>query len=101
MIGSRAAPARKRASLLLDLAPHGGYLAKGIAAFAGGLLLHRFTLTDRIERRFVFCGPVPSTYVLPGVTRHGALWCADFPQASFARVHPANLILLNTLILYD
>jgi len=35
----------KRASLLLDLAPHGGCLAGDIAAPAGGLLHHPFTLT--------------------------------------------------------
>jgi hypothetical protein len=30
---------------LLDLAPGGGYLAVDIAAYAGGLLHHLFTLT--------------------------------------------------------
>jgi hypothetical protein len=30
---------------LLDLAPRGGYLAASIAAYAGGLLHHLFTLT--------------------------------------------------------
>jgi hypothetical protein len=31
---------------LLDLAPSGGYLAADIAAYAGGLLHHHFTLTS-------------------------------------------------------
>jgi len=33
--------------LLLDLAPGGGYLAADIAAHAGGLLHHLFTLTPQ------------------------------------------------------
>ena len=45
MVGSRAAPASEEASLLLDLAPHGGCLAGDIADPAGGLLHRRFTLT--------------------------------------------------------
>jgi hypothetical protein len=45
MIGKKALPASLEASLLLDLAPHGGCLAGDIAAPAGGLLHHRFTLT--------------------------------------------------------
>ncbi len=35
------------ASLLLDLAPHGGCLARRITAPAGGLLHHLFTLTPK------------------------------------------------------
>jgi len=42
-------------------------------------------------KRFAFCGPVPNVCTLPGVTRHAALWCADFPRVKFTRVHPANL----------
>jgi len=45
------------------------------------------------EERFAFCGPVPNVYTLPGVTRHAALWCADFPRTQSARVHPADLVL--------
>src|SRR5512135_2261439 len=67
--------------LLLDLAPCGGYLAADITACAGGLLHHLFTLTFHPE---VECGlflwPYPSGCPVPGVTRHIALWSADFPQ---------------------
>jgi len=45
MIGRRAFPASIEASLLLDLAPHGGCLAGSITASAGGLLHHPFNLT--------------------------------------------------------
>ena len=38
-------PRSPKASTLLDLAPGGVCLAGDIAAAAGGLLLHRFTLT--------------------------------------------------------
>ena len=49
-----------------DLAPGGVYLAAAVARDAGGLLHHRFTLTDRDEhyRRSVFCGTFPR--VTPG-----------------------------------
>ena len=44
---------------LLGLAPGGVYLANYIAAIAGGLLHHRFTLTGPVNkltfRRFAFC----------------------------------------------
>jgi hypothetical protein len=66
---------------LLDLAPGGGYLAVDIAAYAGGLLHHHFTLTFH---RQVECGmflwPIPSGCPVPGITRHLALWSADFPR---------------------
>jgi hypothetical protein len=49
----------------LDLAPGGVYLAAWVTPGAGGLLHHRFTLTeDRGPRRSVFCGTVPR--VTPG-----------------------------------
>ncbi len=49
----------------LDLAPGGVYLAAQVTLGTGGLLHHRFTLTeDRGPRRFVFCGTVPR--VTPG-----------------------------------
>jgi len=92
MVGKEALPASKKASLLLDLAPHGGCLARSITASAGGLLHHRFTLTLPEEERFAFCGPVPNVYTFPGVTRHAARWCADFPRVDLTRVHPANLV---------
>ena len=45
--------------------------------------------------RFVFCGPVPNVYTLPGVTRHVALWCADFPRVPCSRVHPVDLVIFD------
>jgi hypothetical protein len=49
----------------LDLAPSGVYLAAPVTRNAGGLLHHRFTLTDPLPgRRFAFCGTVPR--VTPG-----------------------------------
>ena|SRR3990172_9453406 len=42
-------------SPLLGLAPGGGYLAVRIAANAGGLLRHLFTITTRVA--VCFCGP--------------------------------------------
>jgi hypothetical protein len=66
---------------LLDLAPGEGYLAVDIAAHAGGLLHHLFTLTSHPK---VGCGlflwPDPAGYPVPGITRHLALWSADFPR---------------------
>lgn len=57
-------------SLLLGLAPDGGYLAAVVAYCAGGLLHHLFTLTSvrrgqrraarSHQRRYAFCGTVPS-----------------------------------------
>ena len=46
-----------RASLLLDLAPHGGCLSGYITAPAGGLLHHLFTLTLLIRRAVCFLWP--------------------------------------------
>jgi hypothetical protein len=66
---------------LLDLAPRGGYLAAIITARAGGLLHRLFTLTFH---PWVECGlflwPYPSGCPVPGISRHIALWSADFPQ---------------------
>ena len=45
MVGKGAFPAAEAASLLLDLAPHGGYRSGRITAAAGGLLHHLVTLT--------------------------------------------------------
>ncbi len=53
-------PRRSTGVLPLDLAPGGVYLAAQVALGTGGLLHHRFTLTeDRGPRRFAFCGTVP------------------------------------------
>ena len=48
-------------SPLLGLAPGGGYLAIRIAADAGGLLRHLFTITQYFLRCWAvcFCGPNP------------------------------------------
>lgn len=60
----RYEPHRGQASLtfpLFDLASSGVYLAKPVTRLAGGLLLHRFTLTRQsLVGRFTFCGTVPS-----------------------------------------
>src|SRR5688572_31887612 len=49
----------------LDLAPGGVYRAAPVTRNAGGLLHHRFTLTEvRRPRRSVLCGTVPR--VTPG-----------------------------------
>ena len=64
---------------LLGLAPGEGCLATGIAADPGGLLHHLFTLTP--IGAVIFCGPVRGS-PRPGVTRHPAIWSADFPPPS-------------------
>ncbi len=66
---------------LLDLAPGGVCPAGSIAATAGGLLHHRFTLTSQITP----AGNTPlcctcRQFTRPAVSRHRALWSADFPQ---------------------
>ena len=33
-----------------------------------------------------FCGPLPMDYSTPGVTRHLAIWSADFPQPGSCRI---------------
>ncbi len=99
-------------SPLLDLAPCGGCLAAGITACVGGLLHHLFTLTTSFTPLPNLqdlgevgggCGlslwPYPSGCLhkypaggpVPGVTRHIALWSADFPQwhVATAVIQPA------------
>ena len=57
---------RATTSLLLDLAPRGGYLAAPITKRVGALLPHLFTLTHaRRTGNLFLCGPYPS------VTRPG------------------------------
>ena len=53
-------------SPLLGLAPGGGYLAVRIAANAGGLLRHLFTITTRVA--VCFCGPFPAGSRLSAVS---------------------------------
>jgi hypothetical protein len=77
---------RRAASMsLLGLAPGGGYLASGITAAAGGLLHHLFTVTEKFGGLFLW--PYPANYFAPGVTRHHALWSADFPRPRRAARH--------------
>ena len=59
------------ASSLLGLAPGGGYLAICIAANAGGLLHHLFTITPYLLRgdgAVCFCGPYPAGSRLSAVS---------------------------------
>jgi hypothetical protein len=67
---------------LLGLAPNGGCLAAPIAGCAGGLLHHLFILTGtpRGYSSGLFLWPDPAGFPAPGVTRHPALWSADFPR---------------------
>lgn len=69
-------------SLLLGLAPDGGYLAAVVAYCAGGLLHHLFTLALTSGMSL---WPAPKAYAFPGVTWHPALWCTDFPHLFSAR----------------
>lgn len=80
---------------LLGLAPGGVCLAASIAARAGGLLHHRFTLTSPRERGAAICLSVALAVGLPrlAVSQHRALWSADFPQPVTCtdRDHPVDL----------
>ena len=70
---------------MFDLAPGGVYLAAPVTRGAGGLLHHRFTLTDG---RAVACsvgGGLFSVALSRGsrrvaVSNHPALWSPDFPR---------------------
>ena len=91
-----------RALSLSDLAPGGVYLATFVAKDAGGLLLHRFTLTggyhpvvnafsypmDNKMRSNKMMPPRQSAFCCtcrrltrPAVSWHPALRCPDFPQS--------------------
>jgi len=81
--GDEQPPTRHRRILpLLGLAPGGGCLAARIAASAGGLLHRLFTLAVTGSR---FLWPGPAGCPAPGVTRHRALWSADFPRPCRSR----------------
>ncbi len=56
---SQQARACRQHDVLLVLAPGGVCLAAQVALSSGGLLLHRFTLTERAQR-FAFCCTFPS-----------------------------------------
>src|SRR3989304_6693850 len=75
---------------LLGLAPGGGCLAAGIAAGAGGLLHHLFILTEgsTAPTSGMFLWPDPAGCPTPGITRHRALWSADFPRPRVAEPRP-------------
>ena len=86
---------------LLDLAPGGVCLAADIAADAGGLLHHRFTLADVRPQAHtaIYLSVALSIGLLRlAVSQRRALWSADFPQpvTCTSRDHPANLD--NTII---
>jgi hypothetical protein len=75
-------------SLLLGLAPDGGYLAARVTTNAGGLLHHLFTVTPSLALprvrgegtdggSLLFCGPFPRVacapaWVLPSTVPYGA-----------------------------
>ena len=86
-VAERAAPRPpKRTLSLLGLAPGGGCLATRVAAGAGGLLHHLFTITWLTGGQsgepsypppgcLLFCGPLPSghpAWVLPSTVPCGA-----------------------------
>ena len=68
---------------LLGLAPSGVYLANYIAAIAGGLLHHRFTLTfihlSKNEGGLLSVA-LSRGLLRVGVTHHFALGSPDFPR---------------------
>ena len=72
-----------RLSSLLGLAPDGGCLTPRITVSAGGLLHTPFhPYLDCMQPiGGLFLWPDPAGCPAPGVTRHRALWSADFPQA--------------------
>ena len=80
----------------LDLAPGGVYLAAQVTLGAGGLLHHRFTLTERPRpRRSVFCGTVPRVtpggrYPPPCPVEPGRS-SAEIPKDLDAAARPARL----------
>ena len=84
--GKRAA-SQPMALSLLGIARDGGYLAAPVTGRAGGLLHHLFTLTGE-HSGGMFLWPDPAGYPAPGITRHRALWSADFPR--LIRIKPRS-----------
>jgi hypothetical protein len=84
-------------STLLDLAPGGVCRASRISAAAGGLLHHRFTLTGqepKLQPAIRLSVALSVGLPRPAVSRHRALWSADFPRPGIpGRDHPASLIV--------
>ena len=75
-------------AFLFGLAPDGVYRACGVAAAAGGLLPHHFTLTSFVREKPFFPqkGGILSVALSLGsppvpVRNHPALWSPDFPPA--------------------
>ncbi len=64
---------------LFDLALDGGCLAAHIAAGAGGLLHHLFTMTG-MNPGCPFLWPDPTDHSVPGFPRRRALQSTDFPR---------------------
>ena len=62
----------------LGLAPSGVYLAACVTTCAGGLLPHRFTLTDYSAVYFLLHFPVGHPRWMLSTTL--ALWSPDFPR---------------------
>ena len=88
---------------LLDLAPGGGYLAVSIAAHAGGLLRHLFTLTDTPlgVSAVCFCGPirqVAPSRELPGTLPIGVRTFLDGITPPRSSGQPGDIH--NTIILF-
>ena len=69
--------------ILLDLAPGGVYLAAAVTRNAGGLLHHRFTLTESHKRPGgLFSVALSRGSPRVAVSNHPALWSPDFPRLS-------------------
>ena len=88
---------------LLDLAPGGGYLAADIAAHAGGLLHHLFTLTSPPYSgdAVCFCGPirqVAPSRELPGTLPIGVRTFLDGITPPRSSGQPGDIH--NTIILF-
>ena len=64
---------------LLGLAPDGVYIATNIATRTGGLLHHRFTLTD-IAVGGLLSVALSRGLLRVGVTHRPAHWSPDFPR---------------------
>jgi len=71
-----------QSAFLFGLASDGACLARSVAASAGGLLPHRFTLTC-LHRRSAFCCAF-QRLLFPDVIWHLALRSPDFPPRAFA-----------------
>ncbi len=65
---------------LLGLAPGRVYPATDITAHAGGLLHHRFTLTNVYTPAIHLSVALAVGFLRLAVSQYHALWSADFPQ---------------------